>query len=315
MIAARKLKVREAVDLFLEDRARYYDSGEGPSRHLANVRSGLQRWLVRFCGDRWLYELDSILLDHMLEQWVGSGRLGRTSVNRNLSFVRQFMKFCVRRGYASPDQLVQIQSVDRIRRGRYGVTDADPIRPVSDEHYQAVLPYLDDRSRDTIEMIYLTGMRPGEVRLMQVARLGRVTVDGQDVLLYKPRLHKTAYLGKRRSVPIVGRALEIVEQRLAGVDETGEGYVFGKDGTFGWEPVDEGKLGRTLREACRAAGVPRWTPMQLRHRWATVARARRLKMKRISGLMGHTKTRTTEIYAEPSDELAIRDMLRLSAAS
>ena len=310
MIARNELRIKEAVDLFLDDRADYYDSGNGPTRQLCNMRSGLERWVVRLAGNRWISELDAIMLDNLLRQWVSSGRLGRTSINRNLSFVRQLMKFCVRRGYARAEQFTQIMCVDRLRQGRYGITEPEPVRPVDEQAYRASLAFLAPTSRSIVELLFLTGMRPGEVRLMLVEDLGLTTIRSRRQMLYVPHRHKTAHLAKRRAIPLMGAARAIVECQIRTVNPISPGYVFSSDGA-GFTAMPENRLGKNIREACERAGVDRWQPMQLRHRFGTVARAGRIKMESIAGLMGHTNTRTTEIYAEATDVELIRTMGRL----
>lgn len=311
MIAQKHLRVRNIVDLFLEDRARYYESADGRSRHYANVKSGLTRWVVPYIGDRWLYELDAVLLNELLAQWVESSGLARTSINRNLSFVRQMIRYAVCRGYARPEQLTAVEAVERIRAGRYGVTDTEPRRPVEEDDYRATLPHLPDLYRDAVELMYYTGMRPCEVRVMTVEDLHAVEVDGHACYLYLPGRHKTGHLGKRRPIALVTAAYELVSRRVAALDPQGPGYVFSRDG-LGYDRLGEGRIAKELRAARKAAGVGRWTCYQLRHRFATEARAKGLRMKRLAGVMGHTKTRTTEIYAQPSDIRAIRTMLKLS---
>lgn len=313
MIASQQLKVSKAVDLFLQDREAYYDSGKGPSRQYLNVRAGITRWVLPHVGDRWLYEFTGPVLDHMVQEWIASGRLGRTTVNRYISFVRDFIKFCVRRGYANPEQLTSVLSVDRLRRGRYGAIDAPARQPVDDERYHRVLPHLCPMVRVMVELLYHTGMRPGEVRSMSVRDLTMAERDGRRAVLYVPRRHKTAHLGKRRTVAIVGPGLEVLERWIGGLDldTTSEGYLFSADG-FGWGMVPIDRINKQVRAACDLAGIERWTPMQLRHRFATNANAKLGDLKLVSPMMGHTNQRTTAIYAHPSDEAAILTAFRLT---
>lgn len=316
MIASRELKVSEAVDKFLEDRARYYDTGEGPTRQLANVRSGLTRWLVPAMGDRWLYELTGPALDALMVSWTETGSLGRTYVNRLHSYTVQLMKFCVRKGYAVPEQLVSVQAVEKIRRGRYGLTDPEPVRPVTTGRVEAVLPALNPVLASTVRLMLLTGMRPGEARIMRAQWLREFdTETGEPGFLYVPRRHKTAHLGKRRAIPIVGEAHALVAERLRSLPapDTEADYLFSPAGD-GARPYSADRLGRVLHRLCAQAGVEAWRPNQLRHRYATLAWARGLTLDAVSQLMGHTDTRTTLIYAEPDDRRAI-DSARVLAVN
>jgi integrase len=49
--------------------------------------------------------------------------------------------------------------------------------------------------------------------------------------------------------------------------------------------------------ACQKAGVPAWSPLQLRHTAATAIRAK-YGVEAAKVILGHTKIETTQIYAE-----------------
>jgi integrase len=49
--------------------------------------------------------------------------------------------------------------------------------------------------------------------------------------------------------------------------------------------------------ACKAAGVPAWSPLQLRHTAATVIRER-FGVEAAQGVLGHSRVETTQVYAE-----------------
>lgn len=53
-----------------------------------------------------------------------------------------------------------------------------------------------------------------------------------------------------------------------------------------------------FRTACRRAGLQDVTPYTLRHTGATLMAAGGVPMRQIAGMLGHTETRTTEIYAK-----------------
>ena len=52
-----------------------------------------------------------------------------------------------------------------------------------------------------------------------------------------------------------------------------------------------------IQRACRRAGVPVWTPHQLRHTRATVIR-QEFDIEAAQIILGHSKPDTTLIYAE-----------------
>ncbi len=54
----------------------------------------------------------------------------------------------------------------------------------------------------------------------------------------------------------------------------------------------------SFRRACKRAGLEDVTPYTLRHTGATLMAAAGVPLRQIAGMLGHTETRTTEIYAK-----------------
>jgi hypothetical protein len=62
-----------------------------------------------------------------------------------------------------------------------------------------------------------------------------------------------------------------------------------------------------VQRACRRAGLPPWSPRQLRHTRATLIR-QAYGLEGAKAVLGHADTKITEIYAERDLELAMRIM-------
>ena len=62
-----------------------------------------------------------------------------------------------------------------------------------------------------------------------------------------------------------------------------------------------------VQRACRRAGIPAWSPRQLRHTRATLIR-QAYGLEAAKAVLGHADTKITEIYAERDLELAMRIM-------
>ena len=65
-----------------------------------------------------------------------------------------------------------------------------------------------------------------------------------------------------------------------------------------------------IREACKKAGVPHWSPNQLRHLVGTKIR-RELGLEASQVVLGHAHADVTQIYAERNAELARQAMEKL----
>jgi integrase len=61
------------------------------------------------------------------------------------------------------------------------------------------------------------------------------------------------------------------------------------------------------RITCRRAGIPVWSPRQLRHTRATLIR-QAYGLEAAKAVFGHSDTKITEIYAARDLELAMRVM-------
>ena len=64
---------------------------------------------------------------------------------------------------------------------------------------------------------------------------------------------------------------------------------------------------RAIVRACERAGIPRWTPNQLRHSRATELR-RKYGLEAVQTVLGHAQADVTQVYAERDFELAKRIM-------
>src|SRR5262249_52415569 len=67
---------------------------------------------------------------------------------------------------------------------------------------------------------------------------------------------------------------------------------------------------RAVGRACKAAGVPIWSPVQLRHNAGTAVRAR-FGLEVSQAVLGHAELGTTQIYAEKHREAARRAMTEM----
>jgi integrase len=121
-----------------------------------------------------------------------------------------------------------------------------------------------------------------------------------DVWKYTPFTHKTKKRGHIRELPIGPRAQQILLPYLDRC-ESSEQFVFPrKKGKCYWIPYNN-----AIKAACKRAGVPRWTPNQLRHAGGTEVRDK-FGLEYAQAVLGHANAKTTEIYAKVSFEKAAK---------
>lgn len=303
----------DALELYLSDCQTYYSG----SRETKNLESGL-RLLLRDLLDERLIDLDGPTLAKIRDELARGSELARSTINKRLQYVHRFVSWCVEQGLSEPEQLVSVKAVRKLRRGRYGVRESVPVRSPELDAVELALPMMPAPLRAMMRLIMLTGMRPGEARIMRACDLELMHHQGERLLCYTPSRHKTAHLGKRRRVFIAGEGMQLVNRRISTLigsslfEPNTAGYLFSpeNDGErcYSYNSVHQG-----VRRACERAGV-KWTPNQLRHLYATRSRADGVQLELIGDLLGHSDVRTTQIYAEPDESAAIQAALRLARA-
>lgn len=118
--------------------------------------------------------------------------------------------------WATENELVEpsvyhgLQAVGGLKRGRSDARETDPVRPVPVEHVDAVLPLVSVQVAAMIRLQLLTGMRPGEVRLMRGSEL---EMTGR-VWTYTPASHKTEHHGIDRPIYLGPQAQAVIEPFL-----------------------------------------------------------------------------------------------------
>jgi integrase len=212
------------------------------------------------------------------------------------------------------------------------------VRAVAQEDVDRVLPLLPPTVRAMVELEAVTGMRPGEVRIM---RTGDVDRSNPELWVYTPRRHKTQHHGDDhvRNVYLGKRAREILTPFLR-LDP--DAYLFRPADAIAWarerrrrarkskvtpsqlrraeraadrrprrpcrDHYTKDAYNRAVRRGCRQAGLPSWwTPNRLRHAAATRIRAQ-FGLEASQVILGHRHARITEVYAEANQELARKVM-------
>jgi integrase len=92
--------------------------------------------------------------------------------------------------------------------GRTNAPEPEPVGPVDEAHYRAALPFVRPQVRALLELLAVTGMRPGEA-----CRIRPCDIDtSAAVWVYRPPHHKTKWRGKDRAVPLGSKARAILKE-------------------------------------------------------------------------------------------------------
>jgi integrase len=268
----------------------------------------------------------------------------RNEVNRRVRIIIRGFKWGVAKGMVPPSVHHGLQAVSGLRRGRCGVRESEPVRPVPEAFVDAIRPQVSRRIWAMVELQRLTGMRPGEVccmRTIDVETSGRIWV-------YTPETHKTEHHGRERKIYIGPGAQEILRPWLR---PELTAYLFSpaeaeaerragqrKDRKSRVQPSQQNRRRRRPRkspgakytnesyrqaitigiakanEAAKESGadveIPHWHPNQLRHNAATRLR-REFGLDVARAVLGHSSPVVTEVYAELDGAKAAEAMERV----
>lgn len=132
-----------------------------------------------------------------------------------------------------------------------------------------------------IEFAVGSTMRRGEI-----CRVIKTDVDvAKRLLLIRDRKHPRQRKGNDQWIPLLGRAWEIVEARLA--EDDGEARLF---------PLEPGTLSKYFKEACRAEGIDNLRLHDMRHEGTSALFEEGLRIQEVALVTGHKDWRHLQRY-------------------
>ncbi len=260
--------------------------------------------------------------------------LTRRVVNKQMGRVKRVFAWAVQEELIPPDVHSALLRVAGLKKGRTEAREKARVQAVDPTIVEKTLPKLPPPVRAMVQIQRLTGGRPQEVVCM---RGDEVDTSGP-VWEYRPGGYKTEHHNvheepdRARVIFIGPRAQEILRPYLIAA---AAGFVF-VPGGLDRKPGDVVRQTSSLRtdsgerqphkqsrrprdrygvdtyrkavvRACARAGVPSWSPNQLRHlRLTELRRDFGLEASRVCG--GHREIGVTQVYAERDLGLAKRVM-------
>jgi len=215
------LTMAALVREYLQHARRYYVKPDGQATGEAKRIEIALRPFIQYCPSLPAEHFGPLALKEYRERIIEAG-LCRSYVNKRVNMVRRMFRWAVEEQLVPPSVFHGLQAVAGLRRGRSGVRESEPIRPIAEGWVHRTMAFLPPTVAAMVELQMLTGMRPGEVcilRPMDVDRRGKVW-------LYTPANHKTAQYGHKRVVPIGPRGQEVLRPFLV---RPPEDYCFAPD--------------------------------------------------------------------------------------
>jgi integrase len=295
------LTVAELLDRFRAHAEAYYRDADGrPTSQVGALRYGL-RAVGELYADLPADEFGQPHVKAVRQVWIDRGN-ARGTVNARLGMVRQLFAWAADEELVDAATAARVKAVRPLQRHRTPARETEPVKPAPAGDAEKVIAALKRPAyRAMLRLQLLTGMRPGEVCRLRPGDIDRTQTPWRAEF----RRHKTSHRGRSRVVYFGPRAREVLAP-----------YLDRDPGKYCFAPRDWARQARaphvTVRvywhrvdEACAAAGVPPFGPNRLRHTKATEVRDE-YGLEGAQHVLDHSHIRTTELYAERSEELKRR---------
>lgn len=286
------------TDRFLQWAAVTYPGGR--RSHCANLKDAVKKLLLGF-GNMPATEFTPLRMKE-LQAWLISKGLARRTINDTTARVRLIFKWGVSEELVPVATYQALLTVPGVQRGRSGVKDPPPRRPVEWSRVEATLPKLNPTVRAMVRFHWLTGVRSRSICLARVEQFER---SGK-LWLWHPR-HKTERLGHVLTVFVGPKAQKIVAPFLKG--KSPSDVVFqplnksGQRSKRYRSAYDPDSYRKAVRRAAKKAKVAHWSPHQLRHARGTLVREKH-GLEAAQAALGHARIDATQIYAQKQLALA-----------
>ncbi len=255
----------------------------------------------------------------------------RGVINHQCKRIKRAFRWAVENEMIPASVAHGLSAVAPLMPGRSEAHECARVMPAADADIEAAKQHMGPTVKAMVDVQLLAGMRPAEVCRMRAAD---ICMDA-DVWKYTPEKHKLSYRGTSREIFLGPKAIATLRPFL-----TTTGYIFSPQRAEvernaqrredRKSPMTPSQLARkpkkhpkrtpqdqytpnsyrrAVQRACVAAGVPSWHPNQLRHSCAT--RLRKVAgIDAARGVLGHTSTEMTEVYAE-RDQKQSQEIMKL----
>lgn len=311
----------ELAEAFLTHCMEYYRRPDGsPTSSLSNLKLSVFDMLEIY-GSQPAKNFGPVALRAVRHVWI-ERNLSIATINSYVGNLRRMFQWGVSHQMVAPETLQALQAVQGLRKGRGVGKDPKKRSTVEQAAIDAVLPHLTKPLRAIVELLLLTGARPSEI-----LQLRRRDIDATGpVWVAVLRDHKMSYREQDRRLFFGPRAQTVLKPFLLRPDADflfspkesvkeraswAEGHrrpnqkpnPTKTDRTLN-DHYDHVGLRKAIERACKTAGVPKWTPYQLRHTAATRIEAT-ADWEVARAILGHSSVDTTQIYVHRDSKAAI----------
>jgi len=324
------LTINELLLAYWDHVRSYYVKDGKPTSEPDTIRQAL-RPVRELYGDTRAVDFGPLALKAVRGAMIDRGWC-RSFINNQVNRVKKLFAWAAAEELLPLATYQALTTVPGLQKGRSEAREKPPVRPVPQEHVEAVLPRVSPTVATMIRVQQLAGMRPQEVILMRA-----VDIDRTDPACwaYRPHRYKSEHRDRDRVIFLGPRCQELLRPYL---DYDPAGYLFSPRraeaqrraelGARRKRPLtpaqrarrpkadpkrapgdlyDDGAYRKAIRRECKRLGIPIWFPHQLRHNAASEIR-RKYGLEASQAVLGHSELGTTQIYAEVDRTAARRIM-------
>lgn len=248
-----------------------------------------QFYRERWDGMTW-ETVDADIVRTWMEWMVDNGRKAAT-VNEQLSSLRSFYRFALKRGLVSKDPAHSVQSMKEEKPLPVFVRESEMDNLLDKMKWGS--EYNDVRARTIILLLYQTGIRRSEL----------TGLDDKDVDLDQMQLKVTGKRNKQRIVPF---GIELRDQLKSYIDKRDKEIARAEQGFFlnaKGKRISVNEVYFVVRDKLRLVSTQKkLSPHVLRHSFATAMLNNDAGLESVQKLLGHESLETTEIYTHTTFE-------------
>ena len=338
--AGGDVTVNEMVLAFLTWAKGYYSDRPDTTSEFTCLRDAL-RPVRQSYGHTRAADFGPLALKAVMKAMADAG-LARTVVNARANRIRRAFKWAASEELVPVAVHQALATVKGYGKGRGLAREAAPVKPVDPQTVEATLPFLPPPVAAMCRVQLATGMRPGEVcrlRADEIDTSGTVWVyapgrhktahrgtvrtvfigpRGQEVLgpwlaaaggscLFSPYRAEAARNAGRtaaRKTPRYQSHMSRNRDRRVKLSKRPRGDCYTTD-SYGQAVAKGVDKANAARSKAGLPLLPRWSPNQIRHQFATEVRAK-YGLEAAQVLLGHAKADVTQVYAERDQTLALR---------